>query len=477
MINFNAGVRSAELVEFLDLFMSQARQKVTNVQQQKDDLGIRTAVFNDLKTKLTDLKRKAEDIAGVGSLSPFQAKLVANSDESVLRVTATNGAETGAHQISVQQVAKPHTVLSNQYTRDGNELSTQFSGAQTFSIVVDGTPQAVNVDITAGATNDVVLDEIARAINATPDLAASASRVRDTDGTARLTISSSETGSANSMTFEDTSFFLGMLSQMGVMNGTEADATTGGYVYADLGGGELDAKLTLDGIAIQRGSNTLSDIIGGATIDILRAQEATEAPTAIDISADTETVKASVQEFLDSYNDSYAYLQAKVRIDQTTYERGALAGDFSYKSLWLGMRSTLANSVTMTDPDDPTSLGLIGITAGRDGVFTITDEAKLFEMVAEDPEMLAEMFNDTTGIGLRVDALIERYVAADGVIENSKDSVVARRDGFDRRLDSLERQNKTLENRLIQQFGALQEARNLIASFQATLASIGGFLG
>ncbi|NNE07293.1 MAG: hypothetical protein HKN20_01900, partial [Gemmatimonadetes bacterium] len=231
MIDFNAGVRSAELVEFLDLFMSQARQKVTDVQKQKDDLGLRTAVFNDLQSKLKDLKRKAEDIAGIGSLSPFQAKQVANSDESVLRVTATNGSETGAHQISVQQVAKPHTVLSNQYTRDGNELSTQFSGAQTFTIVLNGTGHAVNVDITAGATNDVVLDEIAQAINATADLPASASRVRDTDGTARLTISSSETGGANSMNFVDTSFFMGMLSQMGVMNGTEADATTGGYVY------------------------------------------------------------------------------------------------------------------------------------------------------------------------------------------------------------------------------------------------------
>ncbi|NNE07648.1 MAG: flagellar filament capping protein FliD, partial [Gemmatimonadetes bacterium] len=235
--------------------------------------------------------------------------------------------------------------------------------------------------------------------------------------------------------------------------------------------------LTLDGIAIQRGSNTLTDIIGGATIDILRAQEATEAPTAIDISADTEAVKASVQEFLDAYNDSYAYLQEKVRIDQTTYERGDLAGDFSYKSLWLGMRSTLANAVTMTDPEDPTSLGLVGITAGRDGVFTITDETKLFEMVVNDPEMLAEMFNDTTGIGSRVEALIDRYVSTDGIIDSSKDSVEARRESFDRRLDSLERQNKALENRLIQQFGALQEARNLTSAFQATLGSIGGFLG
>lgn len=477
MIELNTGVRSAELVQFLDLFMAQHRQKITDVQKQKDDLGLRTAIFNDLKSKLNDLKRKAEDIAGVGSLSPFQAKQVANSDESVLRVTASNSAETGAHEISVQQVARPHTVLSNQYSRDGIELSTQFSGSQSFGIVVDGTIHTVNVDITAGATNDVVLDEIAQAINATADLPAGAARIRDTDGTARLTINSSETGGANSMQFVDTSFFLGMLSQMGIMNGTEADETNGGYVYADLGGGELDAKLTMNGIAIQRGSNTLTDIIGGVTIDILRAQEATEAPTAIDISADTEAVKASVQEFLDSYNDAYAYLSEKVKIDQTTYERGDLAGDFTYKSLWQQMRSTLGNAVTMTDPEDPNSLGMIGISAGRDGVFTITDETKLFEFVASDPEALAEIFNDTTGIGSRVDSLLDRFVSIDGVIENSKDSVESKMDAFDRRLAALERQEQFMEERLIEQYGAIQEAANLTAAFQQALGSIAGFLG
>ena len=56
-------------------------------------------------------------------------------------------------------------------------------------------------------------------------------------------------------------------------NSSQATDTVGGYVYADLGNNELDAKLTVDGINVISSSNVVENVIQGVTLTLLAEQE------------------------------------------------------------------------------------------------------------------------------------------------------------------------------------------------------------
>ena len=143
------------------------------------------------------------------------------------------------------QLAKAHAVVSGRYDQAATTLSQAHSGTRSFSISVGGETYDISVNISAGESNATVLANIASAINEAADGEVAASYVMDTPSTGKISIRSGSTGTAGSMTFTDTD---GLLSALGVTNQTEATDTVGGYIYADLGGNELDAKLTVDGI-------------------------------------------------------------------------------------------------------------------------------------------------------------------------------------------------------------------------------------
>ncbi len=465
-------IRSAELNQFLEIFMAQSTRDRNAVQARRDELDVRTSIYNDLKTKLKTLRDLAKEFGETGSLSPFAAKTVSVSDESVLKVTAGSAAASLSHSIHVDQLAHAHSVLSNQYTRTGTDISAANTGTKTFSITVDGTQYDVSVNINSGDTNDTVLTAVADAINAVTDIEAIASPVKDTDTTAKLSITSEKTGSTYKMTFTDTD---GLLASLGVTNSAAATTSTGGYVYADLGGNELDSMLTVDGISIVRSSNTLSDVISGVTIELLASQDTADADVSATVSVDTEAITTKMNEFLDAFNSAYSYLAAKVDVDPVSYVRGDLAGDYPYLNLWKNMRTDIAGSVSGTTNGVFTALSQIGITSGETGNYSITDTSAFDDALNDNLSDVQDLFTASDGIAGRLEALLDNYVDVSGIIDTSKDAVNDKAELLDNRLDRLDRMQKLEEDRLIEQFGALQQATYMNQAMLATLSSLSSY--
>lgn len=450
-------VYSAELVQFLNVYLQSSRQRITQLENRRDALEVKASVYTDLKSKLSTLRSIAEEMAGTDALSVFGAKTTTTSNSDVLTATAGAGAVAMTHIIHVEQLARAHSVISNRYASSDADLSDSYAGTKAFTITVDGNDYNVSVTIESGDTNEDAITKIASAINDVTDIPVRATKIDDTASTSKLYIASSETGTENKMTFTDTD---GLLAALGVTNDSEATDTVGGYIYADLEGNELDAILTLDGISIIRSSNTVSDILTGVTLELHTEQEVGEEVT-LNVSVDTETIKSKVEEFLDAYNEAFQYLVSKVSVDSTTYVRGDLAGDFPYINLWHNMRTTLAGSVSSVEGGTYSSLSQIGITSSTAGTFSISDADDFEEALANHLDAVEDLFNSADGVAVQLEDLLDDYTAASGIIWTSKDGVNSQIELLGDRIDRLEIVQSMREEQLVKQYGALQEASYL----------------
>ncbi len=467
------GAFSITLNDYLEQCLVYLRQPLEQLQEQRSELEVTYAVFNDLKEKLDALEDAADRLSQTGSLSIFRAKSVTSSDESIVTATATSSAVTGSHTIFVSQLAHAHTVVSNRYDQDGTSLSQSYAGTKTFSITIGSDSYDVSVTISSGDTNEDVLSAIASAINDATDGAVSASVVLDTPTTCKLSIRSGTTGTVGKMTFTDTD---GLLGALGVTNQSQATDTVGGYIYADLGNNELDALLTIDGINIVSSSNTVENVLEGLTINLLAEQEQGDAPVTITVSIDVESITSEIEDFLSAFNDAYSYIVTKTNVDSDTYERGALAGEFAYTRLRTELREIMTRIVSGVSSTYQ-ALSQIGITSDRSGNFRISDEELLEEALASDLEGVEALFNSENGVASAIEELISEYTAPGGTISASQEAINSKMDVIDDRIDRQEYYIELREKDLRRRYGALQDTLYALQMASAVAESFSAILG
>lgn len=179
-----------------------------------------------------------------------------------------------------------------------------------------------------------------------------------------------------------------------------------------------NAKLKIDGIDISRKSNTgLNDIIEGVTLNLLKA-----APDSVDteIVNDNESAKKQVLNFVKAYNDLLQFAEevsktARVKeagkYREMRAESGILATNATIRQLVNGLRMHTSNAYPANREPYIRTLAQIGISSGAIGAkreevtkgYLEVDEAKLSQMLAENPTAVKELFAIDTNGDLRID--------------------------------------------------------------------------
>ena len=93
-------VYTAELAEYLDVYLASSREQISNLFAQRDALEVKTAIYSDLKSKLSSLKTLSEELSQIGTLSAFGAKTATSGDADVLTATAGAGAMLARNAIA-----------------------------------------------------------------------------------------------------------------------------------------------------------------------------------------------------------------------------------------------------------------------------------------------------------------------------------------------------------------------------------------
>lgn len=151
-----------------------------------------------------------------------------------------------------------------------------------------------------------------------------------------------------------------------------------------------DAQFTLDGVSLTSASNTVTNIISGATITLLKADAVTPPKTTLSLTRDNEAIRNKVQELADAYNAVVDFLKSAASFDSETLESGPLFGNSTVSLIQEQMARALLQS-----PDGVTgpyrNLLAIGVNFDSSGKMTL-DTAKFDEALATNLKNVTDLF-------------------------------------------------------------------------------------
>lgn len=143
-----------------------------------------------------------------------------------------------------------------------------------------------------------------------------------------------------------------------------------------------NSRVWLDGAAVERGTNSLDDVLEGVSIELTRA--APDQALKLTVSSDPTSVVDSVSKFVSAYNAVMDELRSAQNYDTDTQTGGLLFGDSIALNLEFGLRTAVSQRVTAL-MGDPALLSAIGISTDQDD-HLVLDSAKLRSALQDNPQ-------------------------------------------------------------------------------------------
>ncbi len=178
------------------------------------------------------------------------------------------------------------------------------------------------------------------------------------DGTYKLTLTSNTTGASNtiSLTVDE--------NNDGTYGGAGETDTAG---LSSLASGNMtttqaaaDASITVNGLTVTRSSNTITDVITGVTMNLIKKSDPTE--FTLTVENDSSSLKSKVNSFVSSYNQVMSTIK-DLRGNATT--RGILSGDATSLSLQNELRTVITRTYNNA------TLVSLGLTHDKNGVLSL----------------------------------------------------------------------------------------------------------
>lgn len=396
---------------------------------------------NEIEAKISSLGRLKSAISGfqssmspLKSISAFQVFSAKSSDENSFTASATSSAVAASYSIEFlnsrnnHRLAQAHKMNSTNFA----DAATSTGAAGTMQIDVGSGSFTIDID----GSNDT-LDGIRDAINSAAgnDNLVTASIIKVSDTESRLVLTSNKTGTDNAITLTDNSGNVASTLSMA----TKDDA--------------LNARFSVDGFTIERQSNVIDDVIEGVTITL---KEKSDSAQTLEVAHDAESVKESVQAFIDAYNEMNSVIRE--------LRQGGLQGDNTILSIESQFRSAFN-----TSPSGLTTslqaLSEIGIRTTKSGDLSLDSsdlEAKLASDYAGVAELLAD---DNQGYIFRLESAADSLLDSDGLLATRTDSLDSQVDDIEDRKLNIEYRLEQVEIRLRSQFAALD---SLMSNLNAT---------
>lgn len=395
--------------------MQVERQPLTRLQQKRTQYENQISAFGQIKSALSELQSALEALQNPDTFSAAKASVAANAD---FTATAQPGAAAGIYELSVQQLARQQRVATS--------ATTQFdpSGGGTLDITVGG--NTVPLTIAAGTTLQQLRDQINEAN------AGVTATIINNGSVDQLVISSSETGTANAFTLTGTGALAGLS-----FNDPNALSTNSSDTLYRVQSAQ-DAQLTVNGIAITRGSNTLTDVIDNVTLTLTGESNTTQSLT---VDRDLDPAKTAIQNLADAYNTVMDQIDTLSGYDEENKTFGDLYGDSSLRGLRNQLRQVLGQEVTGLG--NFSRLLDFGVEFDVTGRMTI-DDSKLTNALNSDWASVANFFagsGATEGLAAKGISLVDTYTESSGLID-------LRIKGLQQSVKLLDNQQLLLEDRL-----------------------------
>jgi len=290
------------------------RRPITLMENKQADLTDQKAAWQEVSTRLLALESSANKFNTPSTFASRSSKFLNNNSNggSVLSVSAGGSVASGSYDMVVTQLAKSQKSSSNNFA----SLTAAANVSGTLTITPNG-GSAVDISISSSDS----LTDIRDAINNSSVGDSAVATIINTGSQYKLVVTSANTGTANSFTISD------VTGGSQNLTFTESQAAQ-------------DANFTIDNISVTKGSNTVTDVIDGATIEL----ETTGSGT-ISFAVDTSAILEKVQDFADKYNALMDYIKEQFTYEQDQNSKGALFGNVSLETIQAQLQSIVSGTV------------------------------------------------------------------------------------------------------------------------------------
>lgn len=374
-----------DIRSLVDQLVAAERQPVqSRLDRREVQYQSQLSAFGALKSALSEFRTSAD---GLSDASDFRSMKASSGNADAVSISASAAADPGQYDVQVNALASAQSLASGAFASPssvlgGGTLTFRFGTVETdvdgavSSFTQNADRGVATVEIDANASLAAVRDAVNEA-----DIGVRASVLNDGSGE-RLVFSADDSGAANGFVIDveaDAGSSLGQLAfNAGASNLTRTRA------------GE-DAELVVDGLAITRGSNEISDLIDGVTLTL---QETTETASRIQISQDTAAVRGKIEAFVESFNTLQQQISQIAGYDAETEQGGILQGDAAVRSIQSSLRRLVTSPVDVLQNRSVRSLADLGITTTREGTLEI-DGDDLDEALANSFEEVGALFGVT----------------------------------------------------------------------------------
>ncbi|EHG6150983.1 flagellar filament capping protein FliD [Escherichia fergusonii] len=387
------------------------KKRLTPISQQQSSNTARLTAFGTLKSSLEKFQTAN---TALNDAALFKSTTAVSSSTD-LTVSTTAGAAAGIYKISVSQLAQAQSIRTTTPVTDSKAIQGNSNSERTLVIKQDGKDKPLEIKLTSEQTS---LEGLRDAIN-NADGGVSASIVKVKDNDYQLVLTSSETGLKNQMSVS--------------VQGDEKLNQFISFNNPDVTGNNVeqiveaqDAKLSVNGINIERSSNTITDAPQGITLNLTKVVD----DVTITVNKSDEKSTSAIKAWVEAYNslvDTIGSLTKYTAVDPGAEKQdtsnGALLGDSTVRTIQTGIRGQFSASANSGNFQ---TLSQIGITQdGTTGKLKIDDD-KLKKALSEhsvDVQQLLVGDGKETGITTKIAGLVKGYLADDGIIDSAQDSI------------------------------------------------------
>lgn len=330
----------------------------------------RIDAINSLSTGLRSLASAFASLGSLSGVTAFEARTVSSSDATNAYVTAkASGGASGNYDVVVTSVATKARLESSNAVASSNSTSI----GQGDYVLTD--TNGVSKTITIGATNDN-LASLRDAINASgANVSATIIQTAAAGGSYKLVLSANSTGqgtAGGTFTIKGpTGNALGYGDGLTNGNPDPLDVSTSSTAS--------NASFSVNGVALTRTSNTVSDAVTGLTLNLVAGSggKTTTFTVATDKDAITKAFQGAVTQFNNVVN---AYKTA-------SSTGGPLANDSSVRGVLDQVRAVLQGAPAGLSVASGTvrTLNDLGISTKQDGTLSL-DTTVLQAALDKDPD-------------------------------------------------------------------------------------------
>jgi flagellar hook-associated protein 2 len=453
-ISFGGLGNGVDFGPIVDALVQAERLPIDGLTQRKLQAQKKQTEFGLLGAKLLSLQGLASSLRTRVSFNKNHVNVASSSAQTLLTASASPAAAPGTYQVTVNQLASAHQIISKDTTAVSSTDADIVGGASgTFQFRV-GTGPIQTVSLGAEST----LDDLRAAIN---DLGAEVSAsVLNTGSEAtpqlRLVLSSNETGLSQSISIVADDTTLDMVS-------TGVD-TFQAAQDSEVVLGVTDAGAGTTAITINRPSNTLSDVVAGLTLN-LQAVDAVN-PVTISVTQDNQAIKEAISAFVNGYNEIMTFMKERTFYNAETKERGIFVGESFARNVLDRVRESVFSQISgLTVYTGASQIGFE--TQTSDGTIKL-NEATLDTALSTNFSAVRDLFvqNATTGTNGIAQLVVQ---AIDGLDDIETGSLTRRQNALTKQVNELTNQITLKEEAL----GRFEEQQRLkFANLDGLLARL-----